>query len=123
MKRKTLIASLLVMALAVCGGAGIGPAYEKMLDLRYRFQLLERRADSLGEVQAAALIHHQAARGDARFEVPPATSAAPGNWALIGGNGVAGSWPGGHFLKAKAMAVQGDDLYCPSGPPPPPAPP
>ncbi len=111
MKRKTLIASLLVMALAVCGGAGIGPAYEKMLDLRYRFQLLERRADSLGEVQAAALIHHQAARGDARFEVPPATSAAPGNWALIGGNGVAGSWPGGHFLKAKAMAVQGDDLY------------
>ena len=79
MKRKTLIASLLVLAIVVVGGVGFGPTYDKMLDLRYRFQLLERRVNSLGEVQAAALIRHQAARGDARFEVPPVAPAAPGN--------------------------------------------
>lgn len=111
MKRKTLIASLLVLAIVVVGGVGFGPAYDKMLDLRYRFQLLERRANSLGEVQAAALIRHQAARGDARFDVPSAELGAPGNWELIGGNGVAVSWAGGRFVKTKALAVLGDDLY------------
>jgi hypothetical protein len=106
-----LFCGIAVLAMVILGVVGSGPVYDKVVDLRYRFQLLERRVGSLGEVQSAALVRHQAARGDARFDAPSVTGQDSGNWALIGGNGIAGSWPGGHFIKTKALAVLGDDLY------------
>ena len=71
---------------------------------------MERRVQSLGESQAAALASYQAVRGDARFDINPTTGAFEegGQWVLLSGNG---SWRSDHFLKTKAIAVHKDDLF------------
>ena len=68
-----------------------GPAlYEKFIDIRYRFQSLETKVESLGQVQTATIVEYQKARGDAAFTVM--TTQSPfneaGRWEHIGGSGV-----------------------------------
>ncbi|CAN0459235.1 unnamed protein product, partial [Ectocarpus fasciculatus] len=81
-------------------------------DIRYRFQLAERRIDSLGSYQAEELKAYQAKRGSAGFTVAPQPSpfGAAASWELIGGNGVNDSWGGSCFQKTKALTIHGDDL-------------
>jgi len=109
--RKSLLAAGTAAVLILIAAAGYRPALDKAEDLRYRFQLLERRVASLGEIQAAPLIRHQMERGDARFDILTEPPRAAGHWQQIGGSGIAGSWRSGHFLKAKAMTVGADDLF------------
>lgn len=93
---------------------GLDPrSYDKFAELRYRFDLLERRVQSLGEIQADTLARYQANRGDAAFSAPsePSPFDQNGNWRLIGGQGVNGSWRPGHYQKTQAIAVHDDKLF------------
>jgi hypothetical protein len=102
------------LAFVAAASIFLGPTlYEKFIEIRYRFQLLEARVNSLGTSQAATIVGYQKARGDAVFAVP--TTQSPfndaGKWELVGGEGVNESWPGGEFFKTKALTVHDDDLF------------
>lgn len=88
-------------------------ALNKIADLRYRFQLLERRVDSLGEVVSAPLKRNQENSLSEQIRFKDAKNGAldTGYWKLIGGSGTEGNWSGEMFLKAKAMQVHKSDLY------------
>lgn len=93
---------------------GLDPrSYDKMAELRYRFELLERRVQSLGEVQADTLARYQANRGDAEFMpvTEPSPFDADGKWRLLGGQGFNGSWRPGHYQKTQAITVHDGKLY------------
>jgi hypothetical protein len=84
---------------------------EKLVDLRYRLQLLEARQDSLGQREGAAAEHEQAMRGAAGL--PKSGQPSPflkGAWEKIGGSGVVPGWPD-DYSKTKALAVHEDRLY------------
>jgi len=114
MKRAVRL-GLVIAALAVIGAAVvIGPIlFAKVQDLRYRFQLAERRIESLGRMVAAPIIAHQKKQGDARFSASSGKSPFQSgvNWRQIGGSGIAGSWSGDCQFKVKAMAVHQGKLF------------
>ena len=84
---------------------------EKLVELRYRLQLLEARQDSLGQRESAAVELEQAMRGVARLPSPTQPSPfVKGAWEKIGGSGVVPGWPD-DYSKTKALAVREDRLY------------
>lgn len=108
------LAAALVLGVALMSALVIGNALlTKALDLRYRFQLAERRIESLGEVVGTTLAVHQHQRGDAPFAKPEGTSSfqSPNSWRQIGGNGIGGSWGGACFQKAKAIEIHEGYLF------------
>jgi hypothetical protein len=104
---------ILIAAALLTGAAGVGAreVAQKVIEIRYRLQLIEARQDSLGRTQAVELEREQVARDAARFAVPLKFSGfVHGGWKQIGGPEVVPGWPK-HYSLTKALAVHQDRLY------------
>lgn len=101
--KRALIAGFLLFGV-VTAVAAYSVVWPKLLDLRYRLQLIEARQTALGGVTSNELVKYQAGRGDAAIQIDGISPFKGGKWRSIGYN-----WE--EFEKTKALGVYKGDLY------------
>lgn len=106
------IRGAIVIAVPLVAG-GIFVANEvavKLVDLRYRLQLVEARQDALARVEAADAKREQMRRGPARLAGNASFSLGQGTWEPFANADLVPGWPE-DFERSKALGVHGDHLY------------
>ncbi len=81
---------------------------DKLIDLRYRLQLIEARQDSILRLAAARVKREQEALGPAL--VPTSRFNFSGSWERFAGPGIVEGWPD-DYDRSKAIGVHKDLLY------------
>jgi len=94
MFRSKIFFGVSVILLLAIAGMGAQYGWEKFLYFNTRIDSVELRVEHMGRALGIELSRHQKTRGDATFSAPntPSPFDGRGEWELIGGNGVNGSW-------------------------------
>ncbi len=106
-RRRLLWQAAAVIAVAAIGYGGVVVG-GKLIELRYRLQLLEARQESILRIAAARVKREQQAIGPAR--VSTSEFDFEGSWERFAGPGVVEGWPD-DYERSKALGVHDNQLY------------